>query len=94
MYISGILHPLATPETLKNLPMCKFEESAYGNGHIFQNVVDYLRNEGKEIPKLSDISYEKFEAEIKYWGIESSQFLFQKLPANVNELLNSIPESL
>ena len=33
---SGILRPLANPETLKNLPMCNFEKPAYGNGHVFK----------------------------------------------------------
>ena len=36
---SGSLCPLANPETLKNLPMCNFEKSAYGNGHFFKIVL-------------------------------------------------------
>ena len=57
-------------------------------------MVDYLRNEGKVVPKLSDIPYEKFEEELKYWGIESNEFLFSKLPYKVSDLLNSAPVSL
>ena len=37
----AILRPLANPETLKNSPMCMFEELAHGDGHfsnIFENI--------------------------------------------------------
>ena len=49
----GILRPLANPETLKNLPMCKFEEkkTAYGNGHFFKQVWKNTPNTHPNTPR-------------------------------------------
>ena len=49
--ICGILRPLANPETLKNLPMCNFEKTAYGNGHFFKIIWKNTPNTHPNTPR-------------------------------------------
>jgi hypothetical protein len=63
------------------------------DGNTFFHVVDYLRENGKSLPKLSEQKLtEAFDREIQYWEIESSYFVEQRIPFKIRSMFKNQPK--